>query len=451
MAGFLETAIIRRDVLMGIILRTKGYTESERLSTATYFELNERTENLRSAYETLSHIQMDIMAAVDNDERVEQQRIYMDAEEIYVQAMSALRERMHSFMQPPSMQPPMFFAYAPSISSQNSAIATAQEQYDLESSSQVEQEQPCDDSMPTLVPFNSAADTSNNTERNDTQVESSAENEIEQTLIEQTTSAEPTQRTTSTPKDEPMKDTSKGAIPKESNEKPKLTATIAPEGGTVKWKRLEEEAEQLRESMHDATKALISFAHIRLTQCAESYDAVITTLQRAASTMAIARANLQGFERLLAHLVVAKLPISVYKNWPIDYDDDDTPSLLVVEGLLLRELETSKKASAQSEVNSSRAGTPEVSHRPIACHNCGQAHTIFRCPDFLALKKPLRKLRATELRLCLNCFSMTHHTGSAHCRSGPCKHCKVPHNSLLCEHEINRTPAGADPSEQPEE
>lgn len=452
MATFLDAAFVRRDVLLDVIIRSKGYTESERFATASFFELNERAENLRAAYEALGHVQMDIMTTITEEQRAEQNQILTDTEEMYIKAMATLRGRIQSVAPPPNVQSPIFFApvhpYVPPPMSQSSLADTVQEPND-ELDGQNEQvpivNQPThsagnDTEMPPLVPAEraeaQATDTLDRAGEHNTQ-EQPRVVETSEVPVEQP-QAGPLSTVTSQDKASIAgEEQSKGAVPKTTNVKTPLTATIAPEGGTIKWKRLEEEAAQLQENMCSATKSLIGLSQIKLTPSLESYDAVLSTLRRAADTLAVARANLQGYERLLAHLLVVKLPMSIYKKWPIDYDNEDMPSLAVVEGFMVQEVEALRKAATPNETSAARTDTPE-SRRPLTCHNCGQAHTIFRCPDFLDLTVPQRKARANELWLCLNCFSNMHQTGSSSCKSGPC--CGALHNSLLCTKEGDQTP-----------
>lgn len=63
------------------------------------------------------------------------------------------------------------------------------------------------------------------------------------------------------------------------------------------------------------------------------------------------------------------------------------------------------------------------------CSFCKQPHTIYTCKDFLELDVPERVKRVTDLKLCPNCLCTGHPVKA--CHSGPCKKCKVKHNSLL--------------------
>lgn len=71
--------------------------------------------------------------------------------------------------------------------------------------------------------------------------------------------------------------------------------------------------------------------------------------------------------------------------------------------------------------------------RRLACHHCGQEHTMFGCSDYRRMSLQTRWMRVRELMLCANCLSPNHRTGSHSCRASDCGNCPGQlHNSSLC-------------------
>lgn len=78
-----------------------------------------------------------------------------------------------------------------------------------------------------------------------------------------------------------------------------------------------------------------------------------------------------------------------------------------------------------------RTSTP--TQRRLACHHCGEEHTMFGCLSYRNMSLKTRWLRVRELDLCANCLSPNHRTGSLSCRAGGCGNCPEQlHNSSLC-------------------
>lgn len=86
-----------------------------------------------------------------------------------------------------------------------------------------------------------------------------------------------------------------------------------------------------------------------------------------------------------------------------------------------------------------------VRHR-LACHHCGEEHTMFGCPDYRNMSLQTRWMRVRELSLCANCLSPNHRAGSLSCKGGDCGNCPQQlHNSSLCPilnamHRLPQTP-----------
>lgn len=78
--------------------------------------------------------------------------------------------------------------------------------------------------------------------------------------------------------------------------------------------------------------------------------------------------------------------------------------------------------------NQRRARTPAT--RKV-CIRCSVGHRLIRCPQFLHMTPPERRMRVRDWRLCEHCLVPTHTTQM--CRAGNCRNCNgTRHNSLLC-------------------
>jgi len=69
-----------------------------------------------------------------------------------------------------------------------------------------------------------------------------------------------------------------------------------------------------------------------------------------------------------------------------------------------------------------------VSTNEIKCYNCSNAHTIYRCPSFLALSVGDRIKKIDALKLCKICLR-SH--PNIKCQARRCAKCSRSHNSLL--------------------
>lgn len=66
------------------------------------------------------------------------------------------------------------------------------------------------------------------------------------------------------------------------------------------------------------------------------------------------------------------------------------------------------------------------------CHQCQQAHPIYRCPTFMAMDLAKRKEMVREWGLCFNCLRSGH--DQSNCAFGPCLRCPngAKHNRVIC-------------------
>lgn len=75
-------------------------------------------------------------------------------------------------------------------------------------------------------------------------------------------------------------------------------------------------------------------------------------------------------------------------------------------------------------------GKPAAKKSKLKCPRCSGEHILRHCEAFLSSHLQAKASIVAKAKLCRNCFS-AHHNATI-CPVGPCKHCDVKHNSLLC-------------------
>lgn len=75
------------------------------------------------------------------------------------------------------------------------------------------------------------------------------------------------------------------------------------------------------------------------------------------------------------------------------------------------------------------------------CKLCNSNHQLFSCSIFKKLSIETRKVKVQELGVCEKCLQKQHAAGKL-CKFGNCKHCKGPHNGLICDN-LNRPSVNA--------
>lgn len=91
---------------------------------------------------------------------------------------------------------------------------------------------------------------------------------------------------------------------------------------------------------------------------------------------------------------------------------------------------TSRASSAGGGGENQPSASQKAKKSKPVCVNCGGEHFLHKCDGFRALTIKQKRAVLEMHRLCHNCFSSAHLTGS--CAQGACKRCQTKHNSLLC-------------------
>jgi len=142
---------------------------------------------------------------------------------------------------------------------------------------------------------------------------------------------------------------------------------------------------------------------------------------------------------LLIHLITIKLDKECLREWETVSEKNEISTaeklleFLQNRFLVLEAIESSNSDIVQ-QVSSTvtkrwpNKSTAHVSTNEIKCFNCAGAHTIYRCPSFLALSVNDRIKKIDALKLCKICLR-SH--PNIKCQSRRCAKCSRPHNSLL--------------------
>ncbi|XP_060841938.1 uncharacterized protein LOC132922439 [Rhopalosiphum padi] len=156
---------------------------------------------------------------------------------------------------------------------------------------------------------------------------------------------------------------------------------------------------------------------------------------------------------ILLHLIATKLDSSTLKAWETVSPKNEIPKVQVLLEFLekrfkiIEAVETSSNINVRNDEklknNMISVKKAKNNHKSIAfptfsgmkCYNCQLAHSIYKCPSFLALPIPERIKRVGELKLCKICIRT--HIGKK-CDGKKCFQCHKAHNTLL-HLKINKT------------
>ncbi|XP_060846165.1 uncharacterized protein LOC132925818 [Rhopalosiphum padi] len=156
---------------------------------------------------------------------------------------------------------------------------------------------------------------------------------------------------------------------------------------------------------------------------------------------------------ILLHLIATKLDSSTLKAWETVSPKNEIPKVQVLLEFLKKKFKIIEAVETSSNINVRNdeklknniisVKKAKNNHKSIAfptfsgmkCYNCQLAHSIYKCPSFLALPIPERIKRVGELKLCKICIRT--HIGKK-CDGKKCFQCHKAHNTLL-HLKINKT------------
>lgn len=142
---------------------------------------------------------------------------------------------------------------------------------------------------------------------------------------------------------------------------------------------------------------------------------------------------------LLINLITIKLDKECLREWETVSEKNEISmaekllEFLQNRFLVLEAIESSSGDNVQQVSGTVTKRWPNksaanVSMNEIKCYNCTGAHTIYRCPSFLALSVSDRIKKIDALKLCKICLR-SH--PNVKCQSRRCAKCSRSHNSLL--------------------
>lgn len=142
---------------------------------------------------------------------------------------------------------------------------------------------------------------------------------------------------------------------------------------------------------------------------------------------------------LLIHLITIKLDKGSLREWETISQKNDISTVetllefLQNRFLVLEAIESSNGISTQAVGSNIQKKWPNRSSAHVAtnevkCYNCSGAHTIYRCPSFIAMSVNDRIKKISDLKLCKICLR-SH--PDVKCQARRCAKCSRPHNSLL--------------------
>ena len=148
----------------------------------------------------------------------------------------------------------------------------------------------------------------------------------------------------------------------------------------------------------------------------------------------------QHWDTILVFTLSNKLDPETRREFELRFSTQEMPTFkdfvdFVAERCLaLERIEPVKSKLLRTYVSSvdrsnARVSTDDNKRFVLSCCLCKGSHRISDCSRFLAFNPQQRYEKAKELKVCLNCLRMNHH--SKECRSDPCRRCGKKHNVLL--------------------
>lgn len=162
------------------------------------------------------------------------------------------------------------------------------------------------------------------------------------------------------------------------------------------------------------------------------------------------------YDSFIIHIVSNKLDKNTIRDWIEIKYHTDLPTLdefmnfLKDKSDILQCLDDTQQ-STKSIGNLSKNRNNPVhlllsTNKSLSCNYCKQVHTIYKCPQFLALNVDTRIQKIKNLHLCENCLLAGH--DKQNCKHGNCTICKRKHNTLLHK-QYNATPPVNNASNEP--
>lgn len=137
-------------------------------------------------------------------------------------------------------------------------------------------------------------------------------------------------------------------------------------------------------------------------------------------------------EKYVIAIVESKLDIQSRMMW--NWDLADLSCEPTIENLSAFLMKRTKRITPEENRQAGNAKPYPIIDNEMTnettCAYCRGPHKMCRCEAFRAIPKRERWVVVNSIYVCENCFSKNHLP--KHCPEGPCKKCKVPHNSLLC-------------------
>lgn len=155
--------------------------------------------------------------------------------------------------------------------------------------------------------------------------------------------------------------------------------------------------------------------------------------------------NPRGWGSMLIHLITSKLDISTIKAWETIASKNEIPPIHALIQFLENRFKIVEAVESVSQMNIkenldskgnkkfNKGYTKEKTYSFAAtdipkCYNCNLAHTIFKCPSFLALAVPDRIIKVNALKLCKICIRPHN---DKKCFGKKCFKCHKAHNTML--------------------
>lgn len=196
----------------------------------------------------------------------------------------------------------------------------------------------------------------------------------------------------------------------------------------------------------------------------ESYEglrAVVDTTNRVLRQLRVSGSPVEHWDHIIVYHLISRMPPRTLQSWEQAQDIRQMPNKDDVLNFLDRRARglinatanqatqgadkvkeqkqsgakpSSSNVQAIGQQSSSKQSGSKQNSGNIKCYKCSGPHPIYRCTDVLSKSVNDRYKIIRSLKLCQNCLTPGHESGTAHCKFDACKHCRKGeyHNSILC-------------------
>ncbi|XP_071564062.1 uncharacterized protein [Temnothorax nylanderi] len=216
--------------------------------------------------------------------------------------------------------------------------------------------------------------------------------------------------------------------------------TVASDNYDLAWSTIEERFKNPRMLIQSQVNTLLNLPTVA-NNSYESLRLLLDNFNSSFESLRRLKVPVDSWNAIVIPIILSRVDYATRREWENSLYSNEMPEIQDLREFLkhrcrsLENLQT-HKVSEKTQINNKFK--PQVCRSNIKsvniainaqCSVCKEAHSIYVCPTLLTLQGKERCDKVKELKLCTNCLRENHKTSQ--CRSGPCKHCKKRHHSIL--------------------